>query len=700
MNSKLILTIFIISILVFACEKEPVPPSARIEPDTLRIHDSILIDDYAWLKDKTRSNPEILEYVIAENEYTEKEMLPYKKLQNDIYYEMINRLIEDDESVPVEKNGYFYYSRNEKGRQYRVFCRKKGNLDAAEEIYLDMNLLAQDFPFLSIYDRSISPDHRYLAYGVDTTGSEIYDLRIKDLHTGEYFSDTVSGANEIVWANDNSTIFYALQDDTGRSNRIFRHKLGADVSEDKLIYSDDDEKFWVWVGKSRNQKFITLGSGSKTTSEIWFLPADDPTGDFTVIAPRQQGVRYYPLFHDNELFIVTNENAPNKKVMKTTINRHNRKYWKEFIPTNDSIKIEADCFQNHLVITERSKGLKSKRILNLTSLDSHYIDFDEPVYSVYHWYSTAYNSSILRYTYESLTTPYSVYDYNMDTGKNVLMQQDSIPGGYDPLDYKADRFFATSRDGSLIPISMVYKKDKFQKDGTTPIYLTAYGAYGDSFDPYFSTARLSLLNRGVIFAIAQVRGGGDMGEYWYEQGKMLNKKNTFYDFIDCSEFLIENKYTSSNRFIINGGSAGGLLIGAVINMRPELYLGAIADVPFVDIIYTMLDPTLSAVVSEYEEWGNPNIQEEFEYILSYAPYNNVTEQEYPHILALAGFYDTRVNYWESAKWVAKLRAKKTDENLLLLQTNMNAGHGGSSGRYDYLEEVALIYSFVFRILDK
>jgi len=394
---KLKYAIILISVFVLfsACDRIPVPPVARVQPDTLKIHDSILIDDYAWLKDKTRSNPEILEYVSAENSFTKQEMLPYKKLQSKIYFEMINRLIEDDESVPIERNGY--YSRMEKGRQYRVYCRRKGSLDAKEEIYLDVNILAQDFPFLSIYDQSISPDHRYLAFGIDTTGAEIYDLKIKDLTTGEYLSDSVNGVNEVVWANDNSTIFYTLQDDAGRSNRIFRHKLGTNTSEDELIFTDNDERFWVWVGKSRNQEYITLGSGSKTTSETWFLDADEPTGNFTLIESRKQGVRYYPLFHGNDLFIVSNENAPNKKVMKTTIARHNNKYWQEFISANDSIKIEADCFQNHLVITERSEGLKSKRILDLTTKKSHYIKFNEPIYSVYHWYSSEYSSSILRH---------------------------------------------------------------------------------------------------------------------------------------------------------------------------------------------------------------------------------------------------------------------------------------------------------------
>ena len=701
MNRISIIFILIVIFVMFTtCSREISPPIARIEPDTLQVFDTVLIDNYAWLKDKTRSNPEVLDYVHAENAYTERMLLSNKKLQNEIYFEIINRLIENESSVPVRINGYYYYTRIEKGKQYTIYCRKKDNLDTAEEIYLDVNLLAQKYAFCSLYSLAVSPDHRYLAYGIDTTGNEIYELRIKDLKTGEYLPDTVSGVDDVVWANDSSTLFYVLQDEAGRTCKAYRHKLGTDISADELIYSDDDEKFWVWLGKSRCREYIILGSESKTTSEILFLKADNPAGNFTVIEPRKSGMLYYPLFHDNDLYIVTNANASNKKVMKTTLDKPNKKFWQEYIPTSDSIKIEADCQKNHLIITERCKGMKNIRILNLSTKQSHYISFTEPVYNVFHWRSTEYDSDILRYSYESLTTPYSVFDYDMNIGIKKLMQQDSIPGSYDPFEYEAERIFAESRDGNQIPISILYKKDEFRKDGSTPLFLAGYGAYGDSNDPYFSSARISLVERGVTYAIAHVRGGSDMGEYWYEQGKMLNKKNTFNDFIDCSEYLIENGYTRSDRFIINGGSAGGLLIGAVINMRPELYLGAIADVPFVDIIYTMLDPTLSAVVSEYEEWGNPNVQEEFEYILSYAPYNNITAQDYPNILALAGFYDTRVNYWESAKWVAKLRALKTDDNLLLLQTNLIAGHGGSSGRYDYLEEVALIYSFVFKILEK
>ncbi|MDO9576278.1 MAG: hypothetical protein Q7J16_00160 [Candidatus Cloacimonadales bacterium] len=509
-----IISIIILTLICAACSREISPPVAGIQPDTLQVFDSVLVDNYAWLKDKTHSNPEILDYVTAENTYTEEMMLPNKKLQNDIYFEMINRLIDDEESVPVKINGYYYYTRIEKGKQYTIYCRKKGSLDAEEEIYLDVNQLARKYAFCSLYSRAVSPDHRYLAYGIDTSGAEIFELRIKDLQkTGEYLPDTISGVNDLVWANDNSTLFYVLQDNAGRTYQAYRHKLGTDISTDELIYSDDDERFWVWIGKSRSREYIILGSESKTTSECLFLNTDDPTGNFTMIEPRKNGILYYPLFNENNLFIVTNENAPNKKVMKTTLEKHDRRFWQEFIPANDSIKIEADCQKNHLIITERSKGLKNIKILNLTTKQSHYISFTEPVYNVFHWLSTEFDSPILRYSYESLTTPYTVYDYDMDIGIKKLMQQDSIPGGYDPLAYKAERIFAESRDGKQIPISILYKKGEFKKDGTTPLYLTGYGAYGDSNDPYFSSARLSLLDRGVTYAVAHIRGGSEMGEY-------------------------------------------------------------------------------------------------------------------------------------------------------------------------------------------
>ncbi len=695
---KRTLILLIIAVILVSCAKEPVPPIAKVLPDTTFIHGVILVDNYSWLKDKTRTNPEVLDYINAENKYTKQKMRHTKSFQKKLYKEIISRMKDTDLSVPVKKDNYYYYSRREKDKQYNIYCRKKGSLDAKEEIYLDVNKLAKGYNYYSIYYKSISTNHRYLAYGLDTTGSEKYSLVIKDLEKGEYLEDTISPIGDITWANDNKTFFYTLEDETGRSHKVYRHILGTDEKEDELIFTEEDEKFWCWTRKTKNRKYIIMASGSKTTTERWFLKADDPFGEFKLIEPRENGHKYYILPHEDKFYIITNDNAKNNKLVVTSILHPSKEYWREVIPHRDSVYIGVDIFEDHLVISELSGGLEKLRIMEIDSEESHYVDFPEPIYTFYTWSGTEFDSPILRYTYESLVTPYSIIDYNMKTREKEIMKQKEVVGGYEPAEYISERFFAKANDGTEIPISLVHKKDLFQKNGENPLYLTAYGAYGDRFDPYFSSARLSLLNRGVIYAIAHVRGGGEMGKTWYDQGKMLNKKNTFTDFIACTEFLISEKYTNKDKLIIDGGSAGGLLIGAVTNMQPDLFHGVIADVPFVDIINTMLDPTLSAVVSEYEEWGNPTDKEYFDYILSYSPYDNIEAKDYPNILVLAGFYDPRVNYWESAKWIAKLRATKTDDNLLLLQTNMKAGHGGSSGRYDYLKEVALTYSFIFDIL--
>jgi len=692
--NKLYLLLFIT--LFIGCTIDPQPPIAKVIPDTTYIHNVELIDNYAWLKDKTRKQADVLEYINAENEYTLKVMKKTEKLQQSLYHEFIDRIKETDVSVPIKKDNYLYYSRKEEGKQYSIYCRKLIQSDAVEEVYLDINELAEGHEFYSIIERKVSPDHNLLAYGLDTTGAEDYSLVIKDLRTGNYLKDKIPLISDIVWANDNQTIFYSTTDPAGRSYKIFRHKIGTDTKYDNLMFTENDERFWVWLSKTRDKKFIILGTGSKTSTEYWFLNTNNPDGDFTIIEPRSEGHEYYVLSHEDNFYIVTNINAKNNKLMITSINKPSQKNWQEVIATRSNVLLNAEVSQDHLILTEQVKGIEKLRIINLRNENEYYIDFPEPIYTFYTWSSTEYNSSILRFTYESFVTPYVVYDFNMDTKEKELLKQQEVLGDYNSDEYLSERIYATADDGSEIPISLVYKKDLFHKDGSNPFYLTAYGAYGDDFDPYFSSSRLSLLDRGIVYAIAHVRGGKEMGEHWYEQGKMLNKKNTFTDFIACAEFLKQENY--AGKLIIDGGSAGGLLIGAVTNMRPDLFHGIIADVPFVDVLNSMMDPTLSAVVSEYEEWGNPNDEVYFNYIRSYSPYDNVIPQDYPHILALAGFYDTRVNYWEPAKWIAKLRANKTNDNLLLLQTNMNAGHGGSSGRYDYLKEIALTYAFVLDIL--
>ncbi|MBL7149498.1 MAG: S9 family peptidase [Candidatus Cloacimonetes bacterium] len=697
MKFRLLISLIIL-ITIISCSQEAVPPIAKVVPDTTIIHEVQLIDNYAWLKDKTRTEHEVLEYIKAENRYTKQKIKHTKRFQKKLYKEIVSRMSDTDLSVPVKRDNYYYYSRSEKDQQYNIYCRKKDSMDADEEIYLNVNKLAKGYDYYSIYNMSISTNQRYLAYGLDTTGSEIYTLKIKDLETGGYLEDTISPISDITWANDNKTIFYSTEDKTGRSYKIFRHVLDENPQVDELIFTEKDERFWVWVTKSKNKEYITIGTSSKITSECWFLDANDPFGEFKIIEPRKQEHSYYVLFHSDRIFIVTDDKAENFKLMEATIQNPSRKYWKDVIPHRDSVRISVDVFKDYLVISELSNGLEKLKIMEIDSGKSHYVNFPEPIYTFYTWSEIEFDSPILRYTYESLITPYSIIDYNMETREKEIMKQKEVVGGYEPAEYASERFFTKADDGTEIPISLVYRKDLSRKNGENPLYLTAYGAYGDRFDPYFSSDRLSLLDRGIIYAIAHVRGGGEFGKTWYDQGKMLNKKNTFTDFINCAESLISEKYTDKDKLIIDGGSAGGLLIGVVTNMRPDLFHGVIADVPFVDIINTMLDPSLSAVVSEYEEWGNPNEKEFFDYILSYSPYDNIEAKDYPNILVLAGFHDPRVNYWEPAKWVAKLRATKTDANLLLLQTNMVAGHGGSSGRYDYLKEVALTYSFIFDIL--
>ncbi|MBT4331991.1 MAG: S9 family peptidase [Candidatus Cloacimonetes bacterium] len=690
---KNILLLISSAILLLGCNVKP--PIAKIIPDTTFVHNVKLIDNYSWLKDKTRKDPTVLEYVNAENEYTRKVMKRTEKLQKKLFNEFKNRIKDDDISVPVKIDDYYYYYRKEAKKQYAIYCRMKGSLEAEEEIYLDVNKIAEGYKFFSIIERKISPDHRYLAYGVDVSGAEDYTLVIKDLFTNKLLTDTVNKIGDLAWANDSKTIFYSTEDQAGRTHQIYRHILGNDVTEDELIFTEEDERFWVWVARSEDDNYLILGSGSKTTNERWILDANEPNANFKIIQPRINGHQYYIYPHTDELFILTNNKAVNNRVMKTRIAKPSMPNWQEVIPHRDSVRINLDVFSKYLAIKERVNGIDKLRIINIETMNSYYPEFPDPIYAFYTWNTNFYEPT-LRFTYESLTSPYSIYELNIDTGNKVILKQQEIMDTFDSNDYISERIFAKAIDGSQIPISIVYKKDLFNKDGNNPVYLTAYGAYGDNSDPYFSTARLSLLDRGIIYAIAHVRGGKEMGEHWYEQGKMLNKKNTFTDFIACSEFLKQEKY--AGELVIDGGSAGGLLMGAVTNMRPDLFQGVIADVPFVDVLNSMMDPTLSAVVSEYEEWGNPNDKTYFNYIRSYSPYDNVTPQDYPHLLVLAGFYDTRVNYWEPAKWVAKLRADKTNDNLLLLQTNMNAGHGGSSGRYDYLKEIALSYTFVLDVL--
>jgi len=676
---------------------EVTPPEARIEPKIDTLFGQEMVDDYYWLRQ--RDNPEVIEYLKAENAYTEAVMKPTEKLQEKLYEEMVSRIKETDLSVPIKRDDYYYYSRTEKGKQYKIHCRKKGGLDGEEEILLDENQLAEgkDYMHLGVYE--VSPDHKLLAYATDTAGSERYTLQVKDLETGKLLPDVIdSVGTSFQWANDNKTFFYTIHDEAWRPFKLYRHVLGDDVKNDVLVYHEPDEAFSLSIRKSKSMKYLFVYLGSMTTTEIRYLNADNPAGEFKLVHPRQQDMEYYMTHHDDKFLIVTNDNAKNFKLIQAPVSDPSKKNWKELVPHRKSVKLDGiEVFKDFLVSYERENGLKQITIRDFSTNQTHRVEFPEPVYTFWSEYNPEYSSQLLRFNYSSYVTPSSVFDYNMKTKDRELKKQDEVLGGYDPEQYQSEQIFATAKDGTRIPISMVYRKGMV-KDGNNPLYLYAYGAYGASSEPYFSSNRVSLLDRGFVFAIAHVRGGGEMGRFWYEDGKLLHKKNTFTDFIAVAEHLIAEKYTSTEKLIISGVSAGGLLIGSVVNMRPELFKTVIADVPFVDLINTMLDPSIPLTVIEYEEWGNPNKEEYFDYMLSYSPYDNIQAKEYPNMLVLAGLNDTRVQYWEPAKLTAKLRAMKTDNNRLLLKTNMGTGHGGASGRYDRIKEVAFEYAFILDIV--
>lgn len=676
---------------------EVAPPVARTEPKVDTLFGQKRVDNYYWLRH--RDNPEVIDYLKAENAYTQGVMKHTEKLQQSLYEEMVSRIKETDLSVPIKRDDYYYYSRTEKGKQYKIHCRKKGSLDAQEEILLDVNQLAEgkDYMYLGIY--KVSPDHELLAYAVDITGGERYTLRVKNLETGKLLPDVIdSVGTSFQWANDNKTFFYTIRDEAWRPFKLYRHVLGDDVKNDLLVYHEKDDAFFLSVRKSKSMKYLFIYLGSMTTTEIHYLNADNPAGEFKLVHPRQQDMEYRMTHHDNHFLIVTNDNAKNFKLMQAPVSNPSKKNWKELVPHRKSVKLDGiEVFEDFLVLYERENGLKQITIRDFSTDETHRVKFPEPVYTFWSEYNPEYSSQLLRFNYSSFVTPRSVFDYNMDTRDRELKKQDEILGGYDPDQYQSEQTFAVAEDGTRIPISMVYKKGLVE-DGNNPLYLYAYGAYGASSEPYFSSNRVSLLDRGFVFAIAHVRGGGEMGRFWYDDGKLLHKKNTFTDFIAAAEHLIAENYTSTERLVISGVSAGGLLIGSVVNMRPDLFKAVIADVPFVDLINTMLDPSIPLTVIEYEEWGNPHKKEYHDYMLSYSPYDNVAAKEYPHMLILAGLNDTRVQYWEPTKWTAKLRALKTDNNRLLLKTNMGTGHGGASGRYDRIKEMAFEYAFILDVL--
>jgi oligopeptidase B len=679
-----------------AAAAELAPPVARIVPRLETVHGELRVDDYFWLRD--RGDPEVVAYLEAENRYTAGIMRDTEGLQERLYQEMRQRIKETDLSVPERLDDYVYYSRTEAGGQYPIFCRRHGEL-GDEEILLDQNPLAAGHGYFRLGASAVSPDHRLLAYSVDTSGAEEFTLFIKDLGTGALFPESiVSTSHDVAWANDSRTLFYTALDRAHRPCRLYRHLVGTNPAEDVLVYFEPDESFFLDISRTRSRAYLLLDISSHSTSEVRFVSADRPEDSFRIVQPREPGIEYTVSHNGDRFFITTNDAAPNFRLVQAPVATPGREHWSPVLPYRPEVKLDTtDAFKKHLVVYERAAGFRQIRVLDLAAGEEHLISFPEPVYTVRAHANPEFDTTLLRFTYSSLVTPSSVVDYDMAGRTWTVRKQTEVLGGYDPSLYRSERRSATAPDGTAVPISLVYRIP-LQHEGQRPLLLNAYGAYGMSYDPTFSSNTLSLLDRGFVVAIAHVRGGEEMGRPWYEGGRRLNKRNSFTDFIAAAEYLIDKGYSSADRLVIRGGSAGGLLMGAVTNMRPELFRAVLAEVPFVDVVNTMLDASLPLTVIEYDEWGNPNDRAAYEYIRSYSPYDNVEARHYPHMLVTAGLNDPRVAYWEPAKWTAKLRAKKTDDNRLLLRTNMGAGHRGASGRYDYLREIAFKYAFVLDVL--
>jgi oligopeptidase B len=678
------------------------PPVADKKPYKRVIHGDTVVDNYYWMIDFFKKGPDstkVVDYLTAENEYLDTMMSSTKKFQSDLFTEMKSRIKEKDESVPVLKNGYYYYTRSVEGEQYFKYCRKKGSLDAKEEMLLDVDEMAKGHPYFAVTGFSISPDSKLLAYCVDKVSRRQYEIYVKNLETGEIYPDVIKGSSgDPSWANDNKTFFYTLNNPvTLLTEKIKRHTLGADASADVTVYEEKDNSNYIGVGRAKNGKYIFIYSQATLSSEVRMLDADKPTSEFKVFQPRMKDVLYDVVPLENRFLIRTNLDAQNFRLMECSLDKTDSSNWKEVIPHRTDVLLEGvEEFKDYIVLNERKNGLVTLRIRDLNTNKEHYLDFGETTYAAYVGNNPEYNSTSLRYHYTSLTTPNSVYDYKMDTREKKLMKQQEVVGGYNPSDYVAERVYATANDGTKVPISIVYKKG-YKKDGKSPLLLYGYGSYGASMDATFSSTRISLLNRGFAFAIAHIRGGEEMGRQWYLDGKLMKKINTFTDFINCGEFLVKEKYTSPEHLYAQGGSAGGLLMGAVINMAPQLWNGVVAQVPFVDVVNTMLDESIPLTTNEFDEWGNPKNKDAYFYMKSYSPYENIEKKEYPNLLVTTGLHDSQVQYFEPAKWVAKLRDTKVGDNVILLHTNMDYGHGGASGRFDYLKDVALVYAFLFKM---
>lgn len=703
--------LFIIAATIVACSPKKIEvkpyhwpdvkaPVCEKNPFELKAHGDIRTDDYYWLNEYFKQGPDsskVLDYLKAENAYCDTMLSGTKALQEKLYNEMKARIKEKDESVPAFSNGYYYYTRMEEGKEYFLYCRKKGDLNAKEEVLLDVNKMAEGHEYFSATGFDVSPDNKLLAYGIDDVSRRQYKIFVKNLETGEILSDVITNTSgDPVWAGDNKTIFYTKNNAvTLLSEKIMRHTTGTPESADKIVYTEKDPSNYIAVWRTRSDKYIFITSQATLSSELRFIEASKPESEFKVFQPRMKDVLYSIDHHEGDFYVLTNQNALNFKLMTTPVDKTEASNWKEVVAHRDNVLIESmDAFRDFLVVSERKEGLLSYKIMNLKDNTSYYLPFEEPTYLTYGGSNADYNSSTFRYVYTSMTTPSSTYDYDMGSKKQKLMKQQEVLGGFSPKDYVTERVYATATDGSKVPISLVYKKGT-KKDGSAPLLLYGYGSYGYSIDASFSSSRLSLLNRGFVYAIAHIRGGQEMGRAWYENGKMDHKMNTFTDFIACGEYLIAQKYTSQGHLYAMGGSAGGLLMGAIANLKPELWNGIVAQVPFVDVITTMSDVSIPLTTNEYDEWGNPADKKMYEYMKTYSPYDNVSKKAYPAMLVTTGLHDSQVQYFEPAKWVAKLREYKTDKNPILLHTDMEAGHGGASGRFKYLKEIALEDAFLF-----
>jgi len=670
----------------------PAPPVAKKDPKVTEINGRKLVDNYFWLREK--KNPDVRAYLEAENAYADAVMKPTEPLQKKIYDEMLSRIKETDVDVPYQEGDYFYYSRTEAGKQYQIRCRKKASLEAPEEVVLDVNDMAKGQVFMGVAAYTVSPDGNLLAYSTDNTGFRQYVVQVKDLRTGQPLPDHVEKVGSVVWANDNKTLFYTVEDPAKRQYRLYRHTAGTSGPDD-LVYEEKDERFNVYAEKSRSQAYIFLMSASHTTTEVRYIPAGQPMAEWKVLEPRRQDIEYYPDHNGDFFYIRVNDTGRNFRLVKAPVADPGSQHWQEVVPHRSSVMLDGtDFFKNYYVLYERENGLPQIRVADLRSGQSRRIEFPEPAYDASSYINRQYDTTRFRYTYQSFVTPQSIFEYDMENGASTLLKRKEVPGGYDRSRYEVEQIYATASDGVKIPISVVHLKAA-KLDGKGPLYLYGYGSYGYPLDITFNSNLFSIVDRGVVAAVAHIRGGGEMGKAWHDDGRMMHKKNTFTDFIACAEYLVAQGYGSKDRLVIEGRSAGGLLMGAVLNMRPDLFHAAVVGVPFVDVINTMLDESIPLTVPEFEEWGNPKEKAAFDYMISYSPYDNIEAKPYPNMLVKTSFNDSQVMYWEPSKYVAKMRALRTDHNILIFKVNLNpAGHGGASGRYDRLHEAAFDYAYI------